>query len=591
MQRLDAPFLSASGPGFRAAKMNQFSEVIAEGEPQFVTSGRRLKEGESESEIVTLALDSLGSGFYPRPATGGLYAGKHRVIVQNFGPGGNQPISDAGVYHNPNGATATGYWWGYLTDVVLGYTRAFRRTLISETSAVTKNIVQDPSSPSTAPWYYRVATQFRPIASETGNSVFVTGLVSAGQEDLGGVDMPQPIYSVMDYTNWEGDEYFYPSVLLPGPFVRSWEAPMICVVERGCVYALVASRWSWVDDHETDVSARVRLMRSTSPEAGGPWTVWDITDAYRDGMPEEPYMRFAVKTAPPEPPGGGVWLPPLEEDFWGLDEGPRADGLPENASTSRAVLHNVQETAPNSGIWTYTKSSEEVTPHPLTDRASPATYSMNVANTTSIMEPIGDQSCILSYVYMVPDEDNPRGAYSMKYASRMFRFSSSAPEVIFESDEEEFRFFQALKYLGGGRLLAKRTYGFPGTGHAVEFVISEDSGTTWSTLAATGLPEPRENQYFGNFTLVEPWVSPEDQGLVLLPAYDPAAGEYCVYSSRDAGATWKRRGRITKSAEFFRVDTMLVSDGGGNFANIGYYGTRARPAPVNPALPDFMDPP
>ncbi len=71
-----------------------------------------------------------------------------------------------------------------------------------------------------------------------------------------------------------------------------------------------------------------------------------------------------------------------------------------------------------------------------------------------------------------------------------------------------------------------------------------------------------------------------------MPGYDTIKAAYRVFSTDDYGANWKKRGRIKTPDTFYRVDFMLVGDGGGNFDTLTAVGALMASRPVDPALPD-----
>ena len=162
--------------------------------------------------------------------------------------------------------------------------------------------------------------------------------------------------------------------------------------------------------------------------------------------------------------------------------------------------------------------------------------------------------------------------------------------------EEELNVLQYWVYLGNDVILGKFIAGIVGIDRATRYMRSFDRGDTWEEVPATGLPSFRMNQFFGDFTLIEPYEVDEDgdvisAGVVLTTAYD--SGVYRSYVSTDVGETWVEAGALSNTEEFYRVDSILVGDilvgdGGNNFHKISYFGDIGDPAPFNPALPELM---
>jgi hypothetical protein len=214
------------------------------------------------------------------------------------------------------------------------------------------------------------------------------------------------------------------------------------------------------------------------------------------------------------------------------------------------------------------------------DLSSPLQRSLNLSMETCMLTPLGGGRLAVSYMYALADDTSPHTTYSNEYAGRTIVMSGTT--VISVVDGPAIR---AAVYLGDDVVICWRSAGFPGVDHDITFARSTDNGETWSGLTPTGLPASMKNQHFGGLTLTEPRADSERQGLVVMPAYDD--GAYNVYASRDSGNTWKKTRRITKTDTFYRVDSMLATDGGNNFGAIRYYGTVDAVAPYHPAIDTF----
>lgn len=220
---------------------------------------------------------------------------------------------------------------------------------------------------------------------------------------------------------------------------------------------------------------------------------------------------------------------------------------------------------------------------------------LNMIWRSALAVAIGNNEALLTFVYPRRNPSSPT-SWNGQLAFRTYLLSGG---VMTRLNEEAgpgtaFSYFQDMVYLGQDIVLAKRTYGYPGTGHDVEWVISADRGVSWTVVPAEGLPNlppNRKNQFFGNMTVVQPVSDKFPGGVVLLTAYDPAERGYFVYGSEDLGATWRRRGLLSRTETFFRVDQMLSDDGGNNFAHVQFVGSTKAPAPYNPAIPDLLGAP
>lgn len=148
-------------------------------------------------------------------------------------------------------------------------------------------------------------------------------------------------------------------------------------------------------------------------------------------------------------------------------------------------------------------------------------------------------------------------------------------------------FVQYATYLGADAVLAKACRdGF--SYHALSFcyLLSFNRGATWEEFVPQGLPT-HTTSAVGDFCVVKAREGTDSPGLVLVPV--STDGACYAYYSRDCGRTWTQGGRIASSERFMRVDHVDCLDDGGNYERIVYFGTRARPAPRHPAIPEFED--
>lgn len=221
------------------------------------------------------------------------------------------------------------------------------------------------------------------------------------------------------------------------------------------------------------------------------------------------------------------------------------------------------------------------------------TRSMNLIWLTTRLVPIGSDQALFTHAYENRHPNDPTTT-DVQLGFRVYLLSGGTMTRIMQTPPAAFWYLQDIVYVGESfgesMLMAKRTYGFDGINFNIEFVVSRDRGVTWSIVAGDGLPPDRKNQFFGNMTVIKPVSQKRRAGKVIMPAYDPAEQAYYVYETRDGGESWKRRGLITRTERFFRVDNMVAGDGGGNFDNIRYVGPIEAPAPYNPAIPDLLEP-
>lgn len=160
---------------------------------------------------------------------------------------------------------------------------------------------------------------------------------------------------------------------------------------------------------------------------------------------------------------------------------------------------------------------------------------------------------------------------------------SMSMNLVHVVEGDPLAYAQSAVYLGNGVVLVKRCQNFDGVNIPVDFMRSTDYGQTWGIFTPTGFDAPMFNQYLGNLR-VRKAATADDAGEVLIVSWNPLSSSYCVYSSKDLGSTWVRKGVVKQSPTFSRIDTMVAGDGGGNFRDLV-------PGPklttkVDPALPN-----
>lgn len=189
----------------------------------------------------------------------------------------------------------------------------------------------------------------------------------------------------------------------------------------------------------------------------------------------------------------------------------------------------------------------------------------------------------------------------VQWACRMARIDFSGlgsvdlvmNEVAPTAERDPGKVIDDMVHLGEGWVLAKQTdYGGGGNspgGMPVSFLRSVDGGQTWAEILPTGFEGYFENQSFGRFTVHKSRAAGE-HGVVLMTSWNPAAGAYHVYESRDSGSTWLRKGRVAKTASFQSLATYSgeALAGGFNFALLTFGGDIARPVDVT--MPDRYNP-
>lgn len=574
LQKVSAPFLSASGPGFSAAKMGALSEVFGGVSVEFASSGRVRRNGKEKDIVVTSTSHTLP--FFAQGLAKTEDSNRRKLFTQRASseryrqrrtyPSGDEVQLDGFIYQDE-----------FFDARILS--RRLQPVGVVEVSSIR---IESPIG-----WVSVHRVGSISLVTQVAQKVptyFTTFLADLGAVDEGGAPCPVPVFFVRTWGSEDTpDVFLLPTALLPNAIARRHEPTLAVVAGPGLIYVVDMAHWMYSSDHTTDVSARARLLFSTN--GGNTWSVRDITDLLFDKAlhpgHEEPEMLYAVMSAPPEAPGGGAWLPPLEDDFWTVTSSPRNrdTGLPAGASTSRVYLSNIQETAEGSNVYTYTKNTEFVFPHTASQQQDRI---RNRLFTTAALEALLGGVVLMSVLHFDGDTSKTVGA--------LYRFTPGAADRIWTSEVGvDFSYLQDMVHLGNNIVLAKRVFGYDTADADVKFELSVDGGMSFIEVAAAGLPPLRKNRFFGNFTLLEPHIDNDDLGLVILPAYDEAEMSYFVYESRDLGQSWERRGRLARTEQFYRVDSMLVGDGGGNFMDVVYFGTNQQPAVWNPSIPGMNE--
>lgn len=246
-------------------------------------------------------------------------------------------------------------------------------------------------------------------------------------------------------------------------------------------------------------------------------------------------------------------------------------------------------------------------------RAAASESATSVADLTAKLLPIGNGEALLNIIVtgdnpnsgLPNDVGNPQPNTASLSRIILLRPAGS-PSVIWEGIEDNFisdplvtggswMYFRAWAYLGNNRIIALAG-GNAAFNQAAptNLYISDNRGATWTQLLGDGLPPVKESQYFGDFTVIEPWEGVEGpQGEVILTAYDQSKNGYYVYASRDGGESWVQQGAIAKTEEFYRMDPAVTQADSGqigsSFRKVEYYGSYIDKAEYNPAIPGFLD--
>lgn len=145
-------------------------------------------------------------------------------------------------------------------------------------------------------------------------------------------------------------------------------------------------------------------------------------------------------------------------------------------------------------------------------------------------------------------------------------------------------------HLGAGKVLVKGVQGSNAEDSSLlplRFARSTDAGATWAQVVPTGLPDGLGTHQAGDMVL-HTAADGDSDGVVLMPVWDDVVRRYSVYASRDAGATWQRRGsiyRVPADERGYFTETMNPGHGDlvqGQFQFLARVDGRA---PIDPSYP------
>lgn len=121
------------------------------------------------------------------------------------------------------------------------------------------------------------------------------------------------------------------------------------------------------------------------------------------------------------------------------------------------------------------------------------------------------------------------------------------------------------------------------------FARTTDSGVTWEIFTPTGLPSLKVYD-LGHVTVVRPYVDQDDQGEILITAWDDARKAYTIYRSADTGNTWtfkavlakslRREGRLNAVLAAGDTESLPTS-----FTGVQWVGPTRKPRPASEVTP------
>jgi hypothetical protein len=172
---------------------------------------------------------------------------------------------------------------------------------------------------------------------------------------------------------------------------------------------------------------------------------------------------------------------------------------------------------------------------------------------------IGDDSAIFATPYYVP-----LGTTPLVYYQQMVRITNGVvTPLLLTADPLVHGFITAMVYVGQSKLLAVFIEDGWNTDN-VSFWYSTNNGDSWTRQATvSGFNCDVRHKYVGsNYLLVDTAASTTTSGTVLITAWDQTEGAYYVYATKDLGATWVRKGRVT--------DKILPATHDAVYGNYGY---------------------
>lgn len=394
-----------------------------------------------------------------------------------------------------------------------------------------------------------------------------------GRVDSAGRMLTDPLMTFV-YNNAEAE-----SLMLPVPLRKSAFLPPRGVFSAGCMYVIIAETFIRTGDRLPTVDCRPSVWLLVSTDGGLNWTRSNIQDPFATDF--DIPAQWVAKYNANGPSGLGA-------GFWDLVQIPLEYGRP--AITDTATYSYVLDSEVSSGgIGPSTRRTHIINPFGPHDGD---VYSTVIGTSLALMQLVmcGDDAAVASFPYQ------KLSVTTQKYvwATKVVRISDQGRTVqkVFESADVDGKlaYFQSLVYAGKNTLVAKKVAGFADINLAISFMVSVDGGSTWTENTPSGFGAPLVNQYFGKLHVERPFKDPaagreQLPARLLITGYDTAKAAYYLYASVDYGLTWKKHSRIVKPNQFYRVDQMVVGDGGGNFNDLEVTGELARTRLVDPALP------
>lgn len=146
--------------------------------------------------------------------------------------------------------------------------------------------------------------------------------------------------------------------------------------------------------------------------------------------------------------------------------------------------------------------------------------------------------------------------------------------------------------LRDGVCLVRCAHTLSGLGRALRFIRTYDMGATYEEVAFTGISNVSDHVGYPEVLRVY-----EEDGQMrtklAITGYDDAEQAYFLYLSTDDGTTWEVSRKIASSEVFTRCDSDAIygpySDPSASFGRLDYRGTHAKPMPLDIGAPWIYD--
>ena len=208
--------------------------------------------------------------------------------------------------------------------------------------------------------------------------------------------------------------------------------------------------------------------------------------------------------------------------------------------------------------------------------------SLTFMSAVAVHAVIGDDSFLYAVAY---ENVLPSLATGNRYPDVIKVTGGTATAITFTTDTSQHGGITALAYMGAGKVMAIYTH-YDVSTVLIDFWYSTDSGTTWTRRTSpTGFDCTLSRKFMGSdYLICDVAATDATDGVALITAWDQTEGSYFVYATKDLGATWTRRGRITAAIPPGDHDTVYGT-GGGQYDQLQILRGPTSPRKLDPALP------